>query len=203
MARFAGRMGPPAVPGDYTVSIKVGEQEHSAKVLVKGDPRIEMSQADYQKQYETAKILRDLTSKVNGAIDTTFNINKQLTGLKDQMKFAGEGENTQQITEALDKALAELKELDNRLQRPVRGLQYRQYPRMQDEVRGLMFSMMGSTTPPTEAQLTVLKELEHDSGLLLADVDKFVQTTIQDLESDARCLSENYGNELSHHGVVG
>lgn len=180
MARFAGRMGPPAVPGDYTVSIKVGEQEHSAKVLVKGDPRIEMSQADYQKQYETAKILRDLTSKVNGAIDTTFNINKQLTGLKDQMKFAGEGENTQQITEALDKALAELKELDNRLQRPVRGLQYRQYPRMQDEVRGLMFSMMGSTTPPTEAQLTVLKELEHDSGLLLADVDKFVQTTIQD-----------------------
>jgi hypothetical protein len=180
-ARMFGRMGPPAVPGEYAVTMTVGEQEHTTNVTVKGDPRIDMSQADYQKQFETAKTLRDLTSKVNGAIDTTSNINKQLTGLKGQMKFAGKGESTQQITEAIDKALAELKELDNRLQRPVRGLQYRQYPRMQDEVRGLMFSMMGSTTPPTEAQMTVLKELEHDAGLLLADVDKFVHTTIKDL----------------------
>jgi hypothetical protein len=178
-ARFA-RMGPPAMPGEYTIKLRAGESEHTTKVTLESDPRIEMSQADYQAQFDASMKLRNLVTQVHGAIDTTATLRKQLEGLEEALEASGK-EDTELVTEAIGSALEEIKELDNRLQRPVSGLGYRQYPRMRDELRSLSFSIMGSTSPPTEPQMTVLKELEQDTAQLLSDVDEMIGTTIRDL----------------------
>jgi hypothetical protein len=180
--RIFGSMGPPAVPGDYTVTVKVGENEQSSKLTVKGDPRIEMSQADYQAQFDAAKTLRDLTSRVNGAVDTTLSLRMQLAGLQQQMKMAGaQSEEMKPVAEALDEALEEVKAIDNRLRQPVIGMMYRQYPRIMEELFMSTIFLVGSTSPPTEPQMVVVEELKRDAEGILADVDKLVQTTIRDL----------------------
>jgi photosystem II stability/assembly factor-like uncharacterized protein len=181
--RIFGSMGPPAVPGDYTVSLKIGENEHSTKVTVKGDPRLELSQADYEAQFKAAKDLRELTSKVNGAIDTTLGLRMQLAGLERQMKMAGAAgaEQMKPVAEAVKKASEEVKAIDNRLRQPVMGMMYRQYPRMMEELFMSTIFLVASSSPPTEGQLVVIEELKQDAEIILADVDKLVSTTIKDL----------------------
>jgi hypothetical protein len=180
--RIFGSMGPPAVPGDYTVTMKVGANEHNAQVTIKGDPRIDMSPADYRAQFEAAKALRDLTSRVNGAVDTTLSLRMQLAGLQQQMKMAGaKSEEMKPVAEALDKAMEEVKAIDNRLRQPVMGMMYRQYPRLMEELYMSTIYLVASTSPPTEGQLVVINELKRDAEDLLADVDELVNTTIRDL----------------------
>ena len=85
------------------------------------------------------------------------------------------------IAEAVDKATEEVKAIDNRLRQPVMDMMYRQYPRIMEELFMSTIFLVASQSPPTEGQQVVIEELKQDAELIIADVDKLVQTTIKDL----------------------
>jgi hypothetical protein len=85
------------------------------------------------------------------------------------------------VAEAVEKAMEEVKAIDNRLRQPVMGMMYRQYPRLMEELFMSTIFLVASNSPPTEGQTLVIEELKQDAEVLLADVDKLVQTTIKDL----------------------
>jgi photosystem II stability/assembly factor-like uncharacterized protein len=61
--------GPLVPPGKYQVKLSVGGKDYSAPLEIKPDPREQITQADFNKQYELAAKIRDRISEVHGAVN--------------------------------------------------------------------------------------------------------------------------------------
>ena len=59
-----GRAGPVAVPGHYQVRLTVGGQSQTAAFDLKLDPRVKVSQADLEEQFNLLMQTRDELSRV-------------------------------------------------------------------------------------------------------------------------------------------
>jgi hypothetical protein len=56
-------------PGTYQVKLNAGGKEYTAELVVKADPRVKVSQTDFDKQYEFAVKLRDRVNDVNSTVN--------------------------------------------------------------------------------------------------------------------------------------
>jgi len=180
--RFRGGMGAPVVPGNYTATVLVGDGDlqDGTTFQVRGDPRIELSTAGYQAWHDASQSLVDLSSQANQMMDQVAKLQDQLRNLKEQVRDAGV-ENRAAVGAQLDSAMAQLEELDNKLQRPPPRMGYRQYPRLNEEVGSLLRSVAGTQALPTEAQMTVLSELRSEAAALSRELDGIVAGAIRDL----------------------
>ena len=73
-----GTQGPVAVPGTYTVRMKVNGVTESETFKVIKDPRSKATQADLEQQFAFLIKVRDETSKANDAIKLVRNIRSQI-----------------------------------------------------------------------------------------------------------------------------
>ena len=60
--------GPMVPPGTYNVKLTVNNKEYSAPLVIQPDPRVKVSQADFDKQYEFAVTLRDRVTELHKAV---------------------------------------------------------------------------------------------------------------------------------------
>lgn len=60
--------GPVVPPGKYQVKLMVGGKEYSAPLEIKADPRVQISEAGLDKQYELAEKIRDRISELHNAV---------------------------------------------------------------------------------------------------------------------------------------
>ncbi|NIM51082.1 MAG: hypothetical protein GTN62_10895 [Gemmatimonadales bacterium] len=177
--RFGGR-GPLVSPGEYTVTLKAGDHELQTTVRVEGDPRIDLSAADYQAQRDVAITLRDLTSRVNGVIGATNSLERQINGLVDALEASSEG-GWDSVKTACKAALQEIAAFKDRLTYPIPGLGYRQAPRLREELRSLLRSVTGMASRPTEGEMLRLRELETEIAQVVDELDTLLSTTIREL----------------------
>ncbi|MGB6877686.1 MAG: hypothetical protein WBD87_16810 [Candidatus Acidiferrales bacterium] len=61
--------GPMVPPGDYQVKLSVAGNAYEAPLVVKADPRVKVSSADFEKQYEFAVELRDRVSEIHDTVN--------------------------------------------------------------------------------------------------------------------------------------
>jgi hypothetical protein len=75
---------PLALPGDYTVTLSISGKSFSQPLKLKMDPRIKLSAADLQRQFELSRELYEARAKL-GAIGKQFDaVTEQLKKLKEQ-----------------------------------------------------------------------------------------------------------------------
>ena len=77
MASRPGRNGPFAVPGSYQVQLAVGDTVQTRSFEILPDPRLAITQADFEAQFQLWKSVRDELSRTNEAIDTVRRIQRQ------------------------------------------------------------------------------------------------------------------------------
>ncbi len=77
-----GALGPYAVPGQYQVRLTVDGKSQTAPLEVKLDPRVTVSQADLQKQFDLGIQIRDQLSAVYDAVNQIQDVRTQVQGLK-------------------------------------------------------------------------------------------------------------------------
>jgi photosystem II stability/assembly factor-like uncharacterized protein len=98
----AGSQGPVAVPGTYTVRLKVGNTTQSESFTLVKDPRSKATQADLDAQFAFLMKVRDETSKANDAVKLVRNIRAQISdrltklpeGKRDAFRVSSAGLNT-------------------------------------------------------------------------------------------------------------
>ena len=56
-------------PGTYQAKLTVAGKDYSAPLVVKADPRVDVTQADFNKQYDFAVKLRDRVSEINDTVN--------------------------------------------------------------------------------------------------------------------------------------
>ena len=100
----AGLVGPLAVPGTYTVKLKVGGDEFSQKLIVRKDPNTAGTEADIQAQVTKALEIRDDINSVVDSINQIEWIRKQVYDLIDFLKQAKND----------DSIISDAKELDTK-----------------------------------------------------------------------------------------
>ncbi|MEZ4572620.1 MAG: hypothetical protein R2849_20355 [Thermomicrobiales bacterium] len=69
--------GPKAGPGDYTVTLSVGDQTESQSFAVLADPRLDASAEDLQAQFDLQLKIRDKLSEVHEAVGTIRRMRSQ------------------------------------------------------------------------------------------------------------------------------
>ena len=191
--RFGFGGGPYVVPGQYTVTLRAAGQEFKQTVRVEGDPRVQVAAADYQAQLQAALELRELISQVNGVVDRTEDLRKQLSSLADQLRLGGvaaaatgqDGNGRARadtaVVAAVQAALKRVTDLRESLTRPTPSMGYRQYPRLREELTSLAGSVMRPLAPPTEAQKRRLGELKEQTARVVAEMNAIVGETVPEL----------------------
>jgi hypothetical protein len=73
--------GPPAVPGEYTVRLIADGHTFSAPLTIKMDPRVKISAADFEQQFQTQRHLASVITNSTHAIQEARSLHDQLDKL--------------------------------------------------------------------------------------------------------------------------
>lgn len=160
--RFGGNAGVMVVPGTYTAVLHANGKTLETKVQVKQDPRIEMSVADYEKQYQVVSVLQDLLAQTNEMIKNTTTIQEQLVDLKKKIKTSGTENKTAMM--AIDAAMEDANALHALLTMPEPRMNYRQRPELVEEIRSLMRAVSSAMAVPTTPQMGRMTELQEETA---------------------------------------
>ena len=178
---FSGQMHPYVAPGMYTARLKVNGEVLETSIEVRADPRINMSQNDYEAKTMTLLELRDLLSQTHQMINQTMTYKTQLTDLKNKLKQSNSASFDTSLLEDIEGAMGKLSDLqDDILKRPPPSMTYRQRPRLREEIRSLMRAINGAFALPTQPQMARLTELKGEyteaKGTLNAIINGHIKT---------------------------
>ncbi|MBA0084942.1 MAG: hypothetical protein HRJ53_08100 [Acidobacteria bacterium Pan2503] len=73
------------VPGTYQIKLTAGGKSLTASAEIQKDPRVNVSQANLEKQYELAMRIRDRVAAGNEAVNEIRSVREQLDGLKKRL----------------------------------------------------------------------------------------------------------------------
>ncbi|MDP2956910.1 MAG: hypothetical protein Q8N53_10865 [Longimicrobiales bacterium] len=176
---FGGGAGPTALPGTYTVTLRGEGWERSRPFEVRGDPRVQMTNAQYQAQFDAVVALRDLTTRINQSIGTAEGVMKQLRDLAGTLTTAGDDRAL--IAEVREAAASVQEASDEYLRRPPPRMGYRQRPRASEELRSLMGSIAGVEAPPTMPQTARLQQVRGEVQQAIDALNVVLDTKIKAL----------------------
>jgi septal ring factor EnvC (AmiA/AmiB activator) len=161
------------------VILKANGIEQTSQINVLADPRIGMSQEDHEKKVKSLLTLRDLQTATHKIIDNVVSINSQLKELKSKLSMLNDKK-----WEALVTNVDNLKKdsesfLDDILKRPPPSMNYRQKPRLREEIRSLMSAIDNTTNPPTVQQNERILSLRGE----LRDAESMMSKLKNEIES--------------------
>ena len=149
---------PQVSPGIYTANINFMGEFLQTEITVVGDHRINMSLEDYKKKVTALLSLRDMLSETHEFIDYVSSVKGQLNNLKTKLVNNGKEEDIE-LNNIIDEITAFK---DQHLMRPPPSMNYRQKPRLREEIRSIMRAIDNTTNPPTIPQLDRIKSLDAE-----------------------------------------
>jgi photosystem II stability/assembly factor-like uncharacterized protein len=179
---FFGGGGPPAVPGSYTATLMLGDQSFSTDFTLRGDPNVAASQADYEARFVAAMRARELQSELNRMVGTIVDLNGQIDGLVESID-GKELSNEADIRQVASRAQSALTTLEAEVRRPEGSMNYRDWPRLVEQLRFVVRGIEGPQARPTEGQLEVLAEVEVAAAERAAELTAIVNGLIAELNT--------------------
>jgi photosystem II stability/assembly factor-like uncharacterized protein len=104
--------GPRVAPGEYTVTLAIGEDVHETTLTVAGDPRVGTTDEEYAAQVDFLREVRDLLDETHDGINAIRAVRAQVKSVLAQAADAGVDE---ALKEASKPMLAELTEIEEAL----------------------------------------------------------------------------------------
>lgn len=189
--RRGGGSGAPVVPGNYTATLTANGEELSKTFHVRGDPAIDIPQADYEARTQAALAGQELQATINGMIGSVIELRGQVENLGESMKGKDLG-NEDEIESQIETVIQALGELDNKLRRPPPSMGYRVYPRYSEQLSFVTRGITGVQARPTDGQLQVISEIEVEVQEAQAELQSIINGPIAALngllEGSARIL---------------
>ena len=106
----SGAHGPVATPGNYQVRLTFGAQSLTAPLEVKLDPRVKVSQADLDQQFQLLLQIRDQLSLVYDTANQIQDVRLQLAGLKRRLPENASTKSISTSADDLDKKLVAVRD---------------------------------------------------------------------------------------------
>ena len=187
-AEFAGRFGfgggPQVVPGEYNVTLKVGNKTQTKALRVDLDPRVKIPQAELDAQLAAALEARELVSKLNVVVARVDDLTKQLTTLQETTRkdATADGENAANgaadVQGDIKTGLEELKKFRLTLVREC-NFGYRCPAKLRDDANSLLNSISSPLAQPTEGQKLRLREIADETNKAIADLNAIISGSVK------------------------
>jgi hypothetical protein len=164
----SGARGPVAVPGHYQVRLTVGGQSQTADLDLKLDPRVKVSQADLEAQFNLLMETRDELSRAYDAVNQIQDVRGQLSGLKRRLPENAGAKTIVAAADDLEKKLVAVRDgiLNLDISANEDSLAYP--PQLDAKLAFLAMDAGSADSAPTEAEQRQLEKLKRQSGELLA-----------------------------------
>ena len=177
----SGPLRPLVPPGTYTAKVFANGQELETEIEVRADPRLDLEQADYEAQASESDRLKGLLSEANQLINESEVIKAQLKALKQRLKAGESPEGQKETLTALVDCWKQIETLQDTWRRPPPNMNYRQKPRLREEIRSLIFAIDGAPSRPTTAQLQRVVSLQEETAAAVQAFEKVVNEDIAKL----------------------
>ena len=105
-----GTNGPKAVPGNYQVRLTVQGKSYTEPLQIDPDPRLNVTQADLQKQFDLLIKIRDKVTEVDDAINQIRDLREQMNAMNKRLKGDPRAQAVADAGKSLDKKMTEVEE---------------------------------------------------------------------------------------------
>ena len=173
-----------ALPGNYTVKLTANGQTATAPLEVGLDPRLKISAADLQKQFDLAMKINDLLNQANTTANQILDLRSQLDDVRDRVTSAST--QAKQLTPTVEQLDKHLDTIENQIIQPKShaGEDPLNYPiKVANKLLLLQGTVEGADTSPTQAQYTVYDLLSQDLNNALAEWRQVTSTELATLNS--------------------
>ena len=163
----SGARGPVAVPGHYQVRITVGTQTQTVGFDLKLDPRVKVSEADLEQQFNLALQTRDELSRVYDTVNQIQDVGSQLSGLKRRLPENASAKAMVAAADDLEKKLVAVREdlINLTISANEDSLAYP--PQLDAKLAYLAMDLGTADSAPTEAEQKEFDKLKRQSGELI------------------------------------
>jgi photosystem II stability/assembly factor-like uncharacterized protein len=162
--------GPEVLPGEYIISVTRGGQERTARLIVEGDPRIEVSDADRRQRFDVLWRIYEMQRQVHPVQQRFASLSRQLrevTRVLGQQKEVPED-----LKKSADAASRAVRDISTRLGRALQ------------QAAGVGRDVQASTSAPTVAQRDQFGRGATLVPDLLRRADEVVATTLTTFAAD-------------------
>ena len=170
--------GPRAVPGAYQVKLTVGGKTLTQSFELKKDPRLETTQADFQKQFDLMVKMRDKFGETTDAILQIRDVRRQVDDIVNRVKDDPKGKPIADAARALGAKMTAVEEelyqtKNQSSQDPLN------YPiRLNNKLAALIGVVSSSDDAPTEQSYVVYEELAAKINAQLAKLNEVMRTDL-------------------------
>ena len=187
----SGSYNPLVIPGNYTAKINVDGQELTARIVVKADPRANLTDQDYRMKLETTTRLNGLLSKAHEMINQSESVVRQLKELKEKLKSDPEVGMDKALNGEIDQAIKKLESFtDDVLRRPPPNMSYRQRPRLREEIGSLMYAVDGATARPSTQQSNRSTELDREAQDASNQLERIISEEVDKINNKLKDLPQ-------------
>jgi photosystem II stability/assembly factor-like uncharacterized protein len=147
------------VPGTYQIKLTVGGKALTASAEIQKDPRVNVSQADLEKQSELATRIRDRVSAGHEAVNQMRSVREQVEGLK---KRLGNDGGTKAVLDSADALKKRIDAVEEKIIQPKSksGEDPLNYPiQVTDQMMALQGTVESADTAPTAQSYAVFDAL--------------------------------------------
>ncbi|HZR55848.1 MAG TPA: glycoside hydrolase [Terriglobales bacterium] len=175
-------LGPKVLPGKYTVKLTVNEHSFSAPLTVKMDPRVKVSAAALQQQFQFEMRLASMLTSSSEALMEARSVLDQLKKLSTQAKkpTSGEIHNLQTKIEKI---------LEDRENSPEAGEQEATLTKVNGAVNALYGTGESADAAPTMAQSKATEEAEHELASVMKEWEQLKNADLPALNRQLRSMS--------------
>lgn len=173
-----GNTGPKVAPGNYVATLSANGETHSTNILLRADPRIELSDEIYTQQQNVLIQLKGLLSETHQLINNAENVGKQLNQLKEKVKDMEENSEQEELIKDIKSAYEHMDSLRYELRTPPPNMTYRQRPRLRVEIRSLTYAIDGAAAKPTQPQLARIKQLKSELETAQSTYQRIIQEEV-------------------------
>jgi photosystem II stability/assembly factor-like uncharacterized protein len=170
--------GPMIVPGTYTVKLTIGDKAQSQHFVVKNDPRLKTTSAEFSAQLSLSIQIRDKLSQVNQAVIDIRGAKKQLEDYAARLKDDAAAKKVADAARDLDKRLTaveeELYQIKNQSsQDPLN------FPiKLNNRLAALLGVVQGTDVGPTKQSNVVYEGLASEANAQLRAADKLLKDDV-------------------------
>jgi photosystem II stability/assembly factor-like uncharacterized protein len=170
--------GPLAVPGNYKAKLTVAGKDYTVPIELKEDPRVEVSQADLEKQLGLGLKIRDRLSEAHRDVNEMKDVQAQMAALRKRLTAEAKDKQIVASLDALNKKIdaVEAGLVQLKAKAGEDALNYPNQPA--DQLQALLASVASSDNGPTAQSYTVFERLNGPIGEQLA---KWKELEAQDL----------------------
>jgi photosystem II stability/assembly factor-like uncharacterized protein len=178
-----GGRGPLALPGKYQVRLTVDGKIQTAGFEIAMDSRVNVSQADLQKQFDLLIQVRDELSRVHDTVNQIQDVRAQMEALRKRLPDNTTAKPMLTAAAQLDKNMLLVR--DDLIQWNVRSnedsLAYPQ--RIDNRLAGLAMAVgVGTDSAPTEAEYQVFDKLKRQADISIAHWAEIQRTELADFQ---------------------